>query len=76
MRILAVAAVAWCLLAAPASAQTAFMTSAYSYKTLAVALMGLMEKRGGGALVTLDFDNSSQAWPNTTNPKNSSVAKS
>ena len=46
----------------PESAQTAFMTSAYSYKTLAVALMGLMEKRGGGSLVTLDFDNS-KAWP-------------
>ena len=46
----------------PESAQTAFMTSAYSYKTLAVALMGLMEKRGGGALVTLDFDNT-KAWP-------------
>ena len=46
----------------PESAQTAFMTSAFSYKTLAVALMGLMEKRGGGSLVTLDFDNS-KAWP-------------
>lgn len=46
----------------PESAQIAFMTSAYSYKTLAVALMGLMENRGGGALVTLDFDNS-KAWP-------------
>ena len=46
----------------PESAQTAFMTSAYSYKTLAVALLELMERRGGGALVTLDFDNS-QAWP-------------
>ncbi|MGH8950293.1 MAG: enoyl-ACP reductase FabI [Acidimicrobiia bacterium] len=44
------------------SAQTAFMTSAFSYKTLAVALLPLMEASGGGALVTLDFDNS-QAWP-------------
>ena len=44
------------------SAQTAFMTSAYSYKTLAVALRPLMQEAGGGALVTLDFDNS-QAWP-------------
>ena len=44
----------------PESAQTAFMTSAFSYKTLAVALMPLMTD--GGALVTLDFDNS-QAWP-------------
>jgi enoyl-[acyl-carrier protein] reductase I len=36
------------------------MTSAFSYKTLAVALMPLM--KDGGALVTLDFDNR-QAWP-------------
>lgn len=42
------------------SASTAFMTSAFSYKTLAVALRPLMT--GGGGLVTLDFDNS-QAWP-------------
>jgi enoyl-[acyl-carrier protein] reductase I len=46
----------------PASAQTAFMTSAYSYKTLAVGLMPLLESAGGGSLVTLDFDNT-QAWP-------------
>lgn len=46
----------------PESAQTAFMTSAFSYKTLAVALMELMERGGGGALVTLDFDNT-KAWP-------------
>ena len=45
----------------PESAQTAFMTSAFSYKTLAVALLPLPSP-GGGALVTLDFDNS-QAWP-------------
>lgn len=44
------------------SAQTAFVTSAFSYKTVAVALMDLMEKRGGGSLVTLDFDNT-RAWP-------------
>ncbi len=44
------------------SAQTAFLTSAFSYKTLAVALRPLMQAAGGGALVTLDFDNS-QAWP-------------
>lgn len=44
------------------SATTAFATSAFSYKTLAVALLPLIEKAGGGALVTLDFDNS-QAWP-------------
>jgi meromycolic acid enoyl-[acyl-carrier-protein] reductase len=44
----------------PESAQTAFMTSAFSYKTLAVALAPLMVD--GGSLVTLDFDNR-QAWP-------------
>jgi meromycolic acid enoyl-[acyl-carrier-protein] reductase len=44
------------------SAQTAFMTSAFSYKTLAVGLLPLMESAGGGSLVTLDFDNT-QAWP-------------
>jgi enoyl-[acyl-carrier protein] reductase I len=46
----------------PESAATAFMTSAFSYKTLAVGLLPLMKKAGGGSLVTLDFDNS-QAWP-------------
>lgn len=51
-------------LSAPAdSASTAFMTSAFSYKTLAVGLLPLLEKAGGGSLVTLDFDNSTQAWP-------------
>lgn len=44
------------------SAQTAFTTSAFSYKTLAVALRPLLQKAGGGGLVTLDFDNT-QAWP-------------
>jgi len=44
------------------SAQTAFVTSAFSYKTLAVALLPLMEKAGGGSLVALDFDNT-RAWP-------------
>ena len=44
------------------SAQTAFVTSAFSYKTLAVALLPLMQKAGGGALVAMDFDNT-QAWP-------------
>jgi len=44
----------------PESARTAFMTSAFSYKTLAVALAPLMVD--GGSLVTLDFDNR-QAWP-------------
>lgn len=46
----------------PESAQTAFMTSAFSYKTLAVGLRPLLQSAGGGGLVTLDFDNS-QAWP-------------
>lgn len=50
-------------LATPAeSAATAFLTSAFSYKTLAVGLRPLLNRAGGGALVTLDFDNS-QAWP-------------
>lgn len=44
------------------SAQTAFVTSAFSYKTLAHALLPLMQKAGGGSLVTLDFDNT-QAFP-------------
>ncbi|MDX1689511.1 MAG: enoyl-ACP reductase FabI [Acidimicrobiia bacterium] len=44
------------------SAQTAFTVSAFSYKTLAVGLLPLMQKAGGGSLVTLDFDNT-QAWP-------------
>ncbi len=46
----------------PDSAATAFITSAFSFKTLAVALLPLLEEAGGGSLVTLDFDNS-QAWP-------------
>ena len=45
-----------------ASAQTAFLTSAFSFKTLAVAMRPLLEAAGGGSLVTLDFDNR-QAWP-------------
>ena len=44
------------------SAATAFLTSAFSYKTLAVGLRPLMQQAGGGSLVALDFDNS-QAWP-------------
>lgn len=44
------------------SASTAFLTSAFSYKTLAAGLQPLMKKAGGGSLVALDFDNS-QAWP-------------
>lgn len=46
----------------PESAQTAFLTSAFSYKTLATCLLPLMRAAGGGALVTLDFDNT-KAWP-------------
>ncbi len=44
------------------SASTAFLTSAFSYKTLAAGLLPLMKKAGGGSLVALDFDNT-QAWP-------------
>ncbi len=44
------------------SAAAAFLTSAFSYKTLATGLLPLMRNAGGGALVTLDFDNS-LAWP-------------
>ena len=44
------------------SASAAFLTSAFSYKTLATGLLPLMRNAGGGALVTLDFDNS-LAWP-------------
>jgi enoyl-[acyl-carrier protein] reductase I len=44
----------------PESAQTAFMTSAFSFKTLAAAIAPLMTN--GGSFVTLDFDNR-QAWP-------------
>lgn len=44
------------------SAQIAFTTSAFSYKTLAVALLPLMREAGGGSLVAMDFDNT-QAWP-------------
>lgn len=46
----------------PESASTAFLTSAFSYKTLASGLRPLFAKAGGGALVGLDFDNS-LAWP-------------
>ena len=43
------------------SVQTAFQTSAYSLKAMAQALNPLMTN--GGSIVTLDFDNSTQAWP-------------
>ena len=46
-----------------ASAITAFQTSAYSLKALAVALAPLLEAaEGGGSIVGLDFD-ASVAWP-------------
>ena len=44
------------------SAASAFQTSAFSLKALAAGLLPVMRDRGG-AIVTLDFDNSSQAWP-------------
>jgi len=43
------------------SVQNAFQTSAYSLKAMAQALSPLMVD--GGSIVTLDFDNSTQAWP-------------
>ena len=46
----------------PESAQIAFMTSAFSLKTLTVGLRPLMQAAGGGSVVALDFDNS-KAWP-------------
>lgn len=45
------------------SAALAFTTSTFSYKTLAVGMLPLLRAAGGGSLVTLDFDNSTQAWP-------------
>jgi enoyl-[acyl-carrier protein] reductase I len=44
------------------SVQTAFRTSAYSLKAMAQSLAPLMREQGG-SIVTLDFDNSTQAWP-------------
>jgi enoyl-[acyl-carrier protein] reductase I len=46
----------------PESAQIAFMTSAFSLKTLAVGLRTLMQAAGGGSVVAMDFD-STKAWP-------------
>jgi enoyl ACP reductase len=43
------------------SARTAFQTSAYSLKAIAVGLLPLMEENGG-SIVSLDFD-ASVAWP-------------
>jgi enoyl-[acyl-carrier protein] reductase I len=44
------------------SALTTFRTSAFSLKELTVGLLPLMREHGG-SVVTLDFDNSTQAWP-------------
>lgn len=44
------------------SAAQAFQTSAYSFKALVVGLLPLLEGHHGSA-VTLDFDNSTMAWP-------------
>src|SRR5712692_1252678 len=44
------------------SARTAFQTSAYSLKAIAVGVRPLMQKAAGGAIVSLDFD-ASVAWP-------------
>ena len=43
------------------SVQQAFRISAFSFKELAAACAPLMTD--GGAMLTLDFDNSTQAWP-------------
>ncbi|HEY0880082.1 MAG TPA: enoyl-ACP reductase FabI, partial [Archangium sp.] len=43
------------------SVQTAFRVSAFSLKELSASLAPLFDK--GGGIVTLDFDNSTQAWP-------------
>jgi enoyl-[acyl-carrier protein] reductase I len=45
------------------SVQNAFRTSSYSLKAMAQSLGPLMAEGGGGSIVTLDFDNSTQAWP-------------
>lgn len=44
------------------SVATAIQVSAFSFKELAAGFLPLMRKHGG-SLVTLDFDNSTQAWP-------------
>jgi meromycolic acid enoyl-[acyl-carrier-protein] reductase len=44
------------------SVATAFRISAYSLKALAQAFLPLMREHGG-SIVSLDFDNSTQAWP-------------
>lgn len=44
------------------SARTAFQTSAYSLKAVAVGMLPLLKAAGGGSIVSLDFD-ASVAWP-------------
>jgi meromycolic acid enoyl-[acyl-carrier-protein] reductase len=44
------------------SVATALQVSAFSFKEIAAGFLPLM-KEHGGSLVTLDFDNSTQAWP-------------
>src|SRR5260370_8595792 len=44
------------------SVATALQVSAFSFKELARGFLPLMQGHGG-SLVTLDFDNSNQAWP-------------
>ena len=44
------------------SVATAIQVSAFSFKEIAAGFLPLM-KEHGGSLVTLDFDNSTQAWP-------------
>ncbi len=44
------------------SVATALHVSAFSFKELAAGFLPLMREHGG-SLVTLDFDNSTQAWP-------------
>ena len=44
------------------SAATAFQVSAFSLKEMARGFLPLMKEQGG-SIVTLDFDNSSAAWP-------------
>jgi enoyl-[acyl-carrier protein] reductase I len=44
------------------SAAAAFRVGAFSLKDLSVGMLPLMRERGG-SILTLDFDNSTQAWP-------------
>ncbi len=44
------------------SAATAFHIGAFSLKTLAAGMLPVMQEHGG-AILTVDFDNTRQAWP-------------